>query len=104
MRRLFVVLALSSAPGAQAAEEHLVAIGDATYTPARIEARVGDSIGFVNRDPVDHEVFVPTVGHAVDLGKQGSGKETGLVLARPGRFEVECVFHPEMLLTVEVVP
>jgi plastocyanin len=104
MRRLFVVLALSSAPGAQAAEEHLVAIRDATYTPARIEARVGDRIGFVNRDPVDHEVFVPTVGHAVDLGKQGPGKETGLVLARPGRFEVECVFHPEMLLTVEVVP
>jgi plastocyanin len=104
MRRLFVVLALSSAPGAQAAEEHLVAIRDATYTPARIEARVGDSIRFVNRDPVDHEVFVPTVGHAVDLGKQEPGKETGLVLARPGRFEVECVFHPEMLLTVEVVP
>jgi plastocyanin len=103
MRRLFVVLALSSAPGAQAAE-HLVAIRDATYTPAKIEARVGDSIRFVNRDPVDHEVFVPTVGHAVDLGKQEPGKETGLGLPRPGRFEVECVFHPEMLLTVEVVP
>ena len=101
MRRLFVVLALSSAPGAQAAE-HLVAMQDATYTPARIEARVGDSIRFVNRDPVDHEVFVPTVGHAVDLGKQEPGKEAGLALGRPGRFEVECVFHPEMLLTVEV--
>jgi plastocyanin len=104
MRRLFVVLALSGASGAQAAEEHLVAMRDAAYAPAEIEARAGDSIRFVNRDGVDHEVFVPTVGHAIDLGKQEPGKELVLPLRKPGRLEVECVFHPGMLLTVGVRP
>lgn len=103
MRRLFVVFALASASGAQAAE-YLVTMQDAAYAPASIEARLGDSIRFVNRDPVDHEVFAPTVGHAVDLGKQEPGRELVLPLRKPGQFEVECVFHPGMLLTVEVRP
>jgi hypothetical protein len=49
-------------------------------------------------------VFVPTAAFALDLGKQEQGAETILTLTRPGTFEVECVQHLPMLLTVEVAP
>ena len=86
---------------AQAAEFVVTMVGT-EYQPARITAAVGDIIRFVNDDSTDHNVFVPNVGHAVDLGKQEPGSEVLLTLGKAGRFEVECVFHSNMLTAVEV--
>ncbi len=72
------------------------------YTPATIQARVGDRLVFENDDVVDHNVFVPTAGHGVDLGKQEPGGTAALPLGKAGRFEIECVIHPDMNLAVEV--
>ena len=87
-----------------AAETHTVTMIGTAYAPAAITAQVGDSIRFVNDDQVDHDVFVPTVGHAVDLGAQKPGTETVRALGKSGTFEVECVFHDHMKLVVEVQP
>ncbi len=84
------------------AAEHVVTMAGMAYAPAEVEARVGDTIRFVNRDTLDHDVFVPTVGFGIDLGKQEPGAETTMVLGKPGSFEVECVFHPDMLTKVIV--
>jgi plastocyanin len=92
-----------AAGGAQAAEL-AVRMEGASYVPAALSARVGDTLRFTNMDEIDHNVFVPTVGFAVDLGKQGAGEETLLRLGKAGRFEVECVNHEGMILTVEVEP
>jgi plastocyanin len=70
--------------------------------PASLTARVGDTVRFVNDDVSDH--VVPTAGHAVDLGTQEPGTEKTLPLMKAGSFEVECVIHDHMLLTVEVEP
>jgi plastocyanin len=91
---------LAGTPGLAA--EHVVTMAGQQYTPSELSAQPGDTIRFVNDDDSDHEVFVPTVGFGVDLGKQEPGRESTLSLARPGEFEVECVFHPHMLLTVVV--
>ena len=84
------------------AEEVTVTMAGQDYAPARIAAAPGDTIRFVNDDDTDHNVFVPTAGHALDLGKQEPGQETTLTLRTAGAFEVECVFHPDMRLIVEV--
>lgn len=84
------------------AEEFVVTMAGSNYQPASTSASVGDTIRFVNDDVADHNVFVPTASHALDLGKQEVGSEAELVLRTPGTFEVECVFHDHMLLTVEV--
>lgn len=89
------------APTAQAADITVTMAGSA-YAPAMITAARGDTIRFVNDDSTDHNVFVPTAGHALDLGKQEPGQELQLTLAKPGRFEVECVFHEGMRTIVEV--
>lgn len=91
-------------PGIAAAGEHVVAMREGAYRPDRLQAGAGDTLRFVNEDAVAHEVFVPTVGFAVDLGRQEPGEERVLPLGRAGRFEVECVFHQDMLMVVEVAP
>ncbi len=89
--------------GMAAADEHEVRMAGADYSPSRLVARLGDSIRFINDDDLDHAVFVPTLDFAVDLGTQKPGETRRLPLGAPGRFEVECVFHSHMLLTVTVI-
>jgi len=85
-----------------AAEDFVVTMVGSNYSPSSISASIGDTIRFVNDDGTDHNVFVPTTSHALDLGKQEPGSEIDLVLRTPGNFDVECVFHAHMLLKVEV--
>ena len=92
---------LASTGGAFAAE-HVVTMKGATYAPETVTAAVGDTVRFVNDDDQNHDVFVPSAGHAFDLGKQEPGQETSYVLGKGGKFTVECVFHSNMMTTVEV--
>jgi plastocyanin len=104
MRRYLVsVVLLAGWPFAGQAAEIAVNMAAADYRPATVEARVGDRLVFVNDDAQDHNVFVPTAGHAVDLGKQAPGARAELPLGKAGAFEVECVIHPDMHLAVKVV-
>ena len=96
-----IALGLLMAVPAEAAE-HVIRMAGQQYQPAEIKAAKDDSIRFVNDDDVAHEVFVPTVGFGLDLGKQQPGEKKAITLAKDGSFEVECVFHPHMLLTVTV--
>src|SRR3546814_11856559 len=93
-RSLVLVVLLSGSASAGQAAEIAVGMAAADYTPATVEAHVGDRLVFVNDDAVDHNVFVPTAGHAVDLGKQEPGARSALPLGKAGVFEVECVIHP----------
>ena len=103
MRSFVLLLPLLSALSFPAsAAEIVVRMEGADYTPTQIEARVGDRLVFMNDDVVEHEVFVPTAGHGIDLGKQAPGQTVTMSLGKSGRFDVECVFHPQMLLSVDV--
>jgi plastocyanin len=101
-RCLVLGLTLAAFPLAAHGAEITVRMKGADYAPATLEARVGDRLVFVNDGAVDHEVFVPTAGHGVDLGKQAPGTTAVLPLGKSGRFEVECVIHPHMHLAVRV--
>ena len=89
-------------PVSAAGEEHVVTMEGMEYAPAEVEARVGDTIRFVNDDTLEHNVFVPTVGFGLDLGKQEPGAERTMTPGKAGFFDVECVFHPNMLTKVIV--
>ncbi len=104
MMRATIAISLALAAPAASAAEITVTMAGQTYAPAEITAAVGDTLLFVNDDEVAHNVFVPTAGHALDLGKQDPGAEASLTLRRAGRFEVECVLHEGMLTVVEVTP
>jgi plastocyanin len=91
-----------SAP--RAAREFKVGMLGSAYSPARIEARIGDTIRFVNDDQADHTVYVPTFGHGINLGGQKPGSEAVMALGKAGSFRVECVNHVDMLINVTVAP
>lgn len=99
---LSTLLAAGLCAGAAPAEEFRVTMAGASYSPEALTASTGDTIRLINDDAIDHNVFIPTAGHALDAGKQEPGREVVLTLAKPGRFTVECVFHPGMDMTVEV--
>ena len=100
----FIIIAFcaSAIAGTAKAEEIVVTMAGADYSPPSITASIGDTIRFVNDDENDHNVFVATATHALDLGKQEPGMEVELVLRTLGNFDVECVFHSHMQLKVEV--
>lgn len=99
--RSAIAMGLFLAAPAEAAE-HVIRMASQQYQPAEIRAAKGDSLRFINDDDLAHEVFVPTVGFGLDLGKQEPGEEKAITLANEGSFEVECVFHQDMLLAVTV--
>jgi len=103
-RSLAAAAALVALPSLCWAEDITVRMEDGDYLPASVEARVGDTLVFVNEDQLDHEVLVLTPGHGVDLGKQAPGEVAELPLGKAGSFEAECVFHPQMHLQVHVRP
>ena len=102
MFRVAIAAVVLTAAIPASAAEHIVRMADAGYVPAQISGRVGDSLRFVNDDTMNHNVFVPTGGFGIDLGRQEPGDERTMTLGKPGTFEVECVFHGHMLLTVSV--
>src|SRR5262245_2762979 len=97
----FVLLGVVFASAAGAAD-HTVTMSGLTYRPPALTVRVGDAIRLINDDGTDHHVFVPTGGFAIDFGPQKPGTTVEMPLGKAGTFEVECVFHPHMLLTVTV--
>lgn len=105
MRVALAAIVLAPIPAlAQAAETHVVTMAAAVFHPPTLSARVGDIIQFVNDDGTDHGVFVPTVGHAIDLGTLKPEEQRELTLLKAGNFDVECTFHEHMTLKVEVTP
>src|SRR5688572_3804546 len=97
---LVMLFITSAAHGA----EHEIRMAGSHYRPALVEARVGDTLVFLNDDLEAHNVFVPTVALSTDLGKQDPAQPARLLLTRPGTFDVECVFHASMTSRVVVYP
>lgn len=82
------------------AETIRVAINQLEFEPASVDARVGDTIEWSNRDVVAHtatlrggwDVMIP------------AGKTATLVLKTPGEVEYYCRFHPNMKARLSITP
>ncbi len=100
-----LAIGLAAAVGTAAeAAEITVTMAGGMFSPPTVKASRGDIIRFVNDDAQAHNIFVPTKGFSVDLGKQDPGKVTTLPVAKAGNFAVECVIKQGMTMTVEVNP
>jgi plastocyanin len=97
-----VLFAATGAGAQQAGQEHKVNMTAIAYAPKTLSVKVGDTILFVNNDPVDHDVFIPTKDFAANLGTQKPGTTTSLTVGRAGTFDVECVLHENMKTKVTV--
>lgn len=93
-----VALAMSATPAPAATLT--VTIDDLDFAPAKVTARVGDTIVWVNKDAFAHtatvagkwEVMIPP------------GASAGRIVQEPGTVEYVCRFHPNMKGRITVTP
>lgn len=77
-----------------------VTISNLAFSPAEIQAKVGDIVEWVNGDFVDHTATAETGGWDVSIV---AGKSGQLQLTRAGTFSYFCRVHPGMTGTIHVL-
>ena len=96
--------ALIMAGAAWAAQEHVVAQKNKSFSVKKLTVKVGDTVKFVNEDSFAHNIFSLSAAKSFDLGSFGNGGSKSVTFDKPGKVEVECAVHPDMRLDVEVTP
>lgn len=81
------------------AARHVVIIEGMQFTPSALSVRRGDSVVWVNRDPVPHTA---TAAPTFDSKSIGPGVSWTYVAGQRGRFAYLCTFHPTMKATLDV--
>lgn len=74
-----------------------------TFTPNKLQARVGDTVIFVNDDAVDHEVH-DLAKPELAIRSQSPRQWDRVVLSTAGSVAFGCAIHPSMRLEVAVSP
>jgi plastocyanin len=92
-------LALASATIA-AGKSHQVVVEGMKFVPERLELAAGDSVTWINRDPVPHTVT--NAAKAVESGTIAPNGRWRYVVRRKGDIDYVCRFHPGMRGTLTV--
>jgi len=71
------------------------------FAPAEVNAKVGDTIEWVNKDALAHTATATNNDWAVNIAPRQSGS---VVLKKPGAVDYFCKFHPNMKGRVVVAP
>lgn len=74
------------------------------FDPVSTWLRAGESVDFVNRDNIYHNVFSPTAGTQFDLGLYRGGLKKTVQMQKAGEVDVYCNIHPDMKTRVLVLP
>lgn len=83
------------------AETIQVSIDKLVFSPAEVNARVGDTIEWVNEDALAHTATATNNDWNVSIAPNQSGR---VVLKKPGAVDYYCKFHPNMKGRVVVQP
>jgi len=72
------------------------------FKPNVLNAKLGDTVLFVNDDRYPHNLSSKSPGFEFDVRKQMPGGKYSMKLDKRGRFQIDCVIHPRMKMTVNV--
>jgi plastocyanin len=95
----FVALGLLSVP--VQAETIQVIVDKLLFAPVDVNAKVGDTVEWVNKDAFAHTATATNGDWNVTLAPKQNGQ---LVLKKPGTTDYFCKFHPNMKGRVIVAP
>jgi plastocyanin len=95
----FVALGLLSVP--VEAETIQVIVDKLVFAPVDVNAKVGDTVEWVNKDAFAHTATATNGDWNVTLAPKQNGQ---LVLKMPGTTDYFCKFHPNMKGRVIVAP
>ena len=83
------------------AETIQVTIENLDFSPAEVNAKVGDTIEWVNKDALVHTATATNSDWNVTIAPKKSER---VVLKKPGVVDYFCTFHPNMKGRVAVAP
>jgi plastocyanin len=95
---IFVVILLAAASPAAAGAVH-VDMKNIGFAPAKVSAKVGDTVEWKNSDFVVHTATARD--HSFDVNIPAN-KTASMVLKKPGRIAYYCRFHPNMTAEIDV--
>lgn len=75
---------------------------DKVYQPGFSTISAGDTVVFVNKDNIRHNVFSSSGNNAFDLGTYGAGLKRAVTLDEPGIVKIYCNIHAEMATFIAV--
>jgi plastocyanin len=78
-----------------------VDIADFAFAPKAIQAKVGQTITFTNKDSAPHTATA-TEGAKFDSGQLDQGKSFSYTAKKAGTIQFVCSFHPNMTGTITV--
>jgi plastocyanin len=84
---------------AEKAQTHTVVIEGVQFAPAAVDAKVGDTVVWVNKDPFPHTVTSPG---QFDSGNIQAGQSWRFKVKSKGTFAYICTLHPNMKATLVV--
>jgi plastocyanin len=95
------------APSEEAAADGAeVRIVNAVFEPTELTVSVGTEVVFTNEDSYAHTVSEGTVGTVVDdpiVDEEiAAGGEVRVTFDEAGTFDITCVIHPDMQMTITV--
>lgn len=107
--RLLVVLALVAvnallAAGSASASGPQVTAGRYSFTPEALAVSAGDTVTWVNRDPVAHTVVMTNSPTAVASPVLTTGNSWSYTFIQPGTYFYYCPAHQDMQASVTVHP
>lgn len=99
---LLAAIVASVGIGSATADEHHVSQKSRKFSPAVIQAKVGDTVVFVNDDRFAHNIYSETPGYEFDIRKQMPGDRQAIELTKPGTIDIRCAIHPRMRMRIVV--
>ncbi len=97
-----IACAIIVSAGLAGAAELTVSQKKRSFDPKLLNAKIGDTVLFLNDDRYAHNLYSETPGFEFDVRKQMPGDKHSMKLDKRGKFEIRCVIHPRMMMTVNV--
>jgi len=76
------------------------AMQNTAFSPSKIQAKVGDVIGFTNKDSIQHTATLDDGSCTTDI--VAGGATAALSFTAAGSYPFHCKIHPNMTGTIEV--
>ena len=86
----------------RAPKTHKIDMEDKKYNPKYLSIQANDSVSFINKDKIKHNVFSSTGKNAFDLGTYPAGMARQVTLNSNGIVKIYCNIHAEMATFVSV--
>lgn len=102
MIRRAAVLGLIAGMSTAALAATAISQKDKSFSQDNVAIKAGDKLSFVNDDTVTHDISVRTPGGASRPGVvEKPGDELELAFDEVGTYQVRCLIHPKMKMTVD---